>query len=47
MSDPCHSYPNKGSEKNDSLILKKPSPLGEGGEHSEPDRVLGKRERMT
>ena len=24
-----------------------PSPRGEGGEHSEPDRVLGKRERMT
>ena len=22
MSDLCHSYPNKGSEKNDSLISK-------------------------
>ena len=22
MSDPCHSYPNKRSEKNDSLISK-------------------------
>ena len=28
MSDPCHSYPNKGSEKNDSLISKSLPHLG-------------------
>ena len=28
MSDLCHSYPNKGSEKNDSLISKSLPHLG-------------------